>query len=143
MGRTLAVHRRYMGHETLLFKALEKHFERLRGLLGTPQQTDPVALVDCSSIHTFGMRYRIDVAFVDVDGMVLESWMAVPPGRVLTCRNAWVTLERPHREDSWPARGERVQMSWMEDEKHAERAEAGTSWAAGWNEVYVCRNACG
>lgn len=138
MGRLLAVRRRYANHETLLFRALVGPLERLRGLLGTHADAAPVALVRCASIHTWGMGYRIDVAFVDESGLVMEVWRAVVPGRVITVRGAWVTLERPALEGPWLARGERVHMSWMEDARHAERSENG---AEGWNEVYVCGNA--
>ena len=41
--------------------------ERLRGLLGTGPDAGPVMLALCSSVHTFGMRYSLDVAFVGDD----------------------------------------------------------------------------
>jgi uncharacterized protein len=47
----------------------------------------------CSSIHTFGMRFAIDVAFADADGEVLRVIRDVPPRRVRRCPNAAVALE--------------------------------------------------
>jgi uncharacterized protein len=47
----------------------------------------------CRSVHTFGMRYRIDVAFLDEGGAVLRLDRAVPRRRVLVCRGASAVLE--------------------------------------------------
>lgn len=96
--------------DVLRFRILRRPLDRLRGLLGTDGRARPVALVNCHSIHTFGMRYRIDVAFVTSGGFVLEAWCSVPPGRLLGSRGAWVTLERPHERGRWLAEGEWVRM---------------------------------
>lgn len=48
----------------------------------------------CSSIHTLGMRFALDVAFLDGAGRVLE-WCVVPPGRVVSHRGARAVLEVP------------------------------------------------
>ena len=53
-------------------------------------------LVHCRSVHSFGMRYALDIAFVDKAGAVLRSERNVKPGRLLSCRNAAFVLERPH-----------------------------------------------
>lgn len=113
MRGLLSVERGCGVRERLLFRVLDGPLERLRGLLGTTGDAPPVALMGCSSIHTFGMRYRIDVAFVGSSGIVLEAWESVPPGRVLGNRRAWVTLEQPHRRGPWLARGERLSMTRM------------------------------
>jgi uncharacterized protein len=47
----------------------------------------------CSSIHTFGMRFPIDVAFADDEGTVLRVIRGVPPRRVVRCPRAAVALE--------------------------------------------------
>ena len=47
----------------------------------------------CSSIHTFGMRFPVDVAFVDASGTVLRVIRDVPPRRVRRCPKAAVALE--------------------------------------------------
>ena len=47
----------------------------------------------CSSIHTFGMRFTVDVAFADSDGTVLRVIRGVPPRRVRRCPKAAVALE--------------------------------------------------
>jgi uncharacterized protein len=47
----------------------------------------------CSSVHTFGMRFAIDLAFADADGRVLRVIRGVPPRRVRRCPNAALALE--------------------------------------------------
>jgi uncharacterized membrane protein (UPF0127 family) len=47
----------------------------------------------CSSVHTFGMRFPVDIAFADSDGTVLRVIRGVPPQRVRRCPNAALALE--------------------------------------------------
>jgi uncharacterized membrane protein (UPF0127 family) len=47
----------------------------------------------CSSVHTFGMRFQIDVAFADAEGTVLRVIRDVPPRRVARCPRASFALE--------------------------------------------------
>jgi hypothetical protein len=47
----------------------------------------------CRSVHTFGMRFPLDLIWLDRDGRVLRVDAAVPPGRVRSCRNAAAVLE--------------------------------------------------
>jgi len=49
----------------------------------------------CSSVHTFGMRFEIDVYFLDRAGRVLSVRRRVPPRRILWCRGAAAVLEIP------------------------------------------------
>lgn len=102
--------RRWTTGDTLEFHALTRPLERLRGLLLTGPDADPIALVGCSSIHTWGMRYQLDVAFVGSSGLVLDVRRGVPPGKLVGCRRAWVTFERPHGCGDWFLRGERVSL---------------------------------
>lgn len=55
----------------------------------------------CASVHTFGMRFELDLYFLDEDGRVIEVKRRVPPRRVVWCRGASAVLEIPAR-----ARGE-------------------------------------
>lgn len=48
----------------------------------------------CSSVHTFGMRFALDVAFLDRHGNTIRLDRAVAPGRVVRCRGAAAVLER-------------------------------------------------
>ena len=47
----------------------------------------------CRSIHTFGMRFPIDVAFLDERGRTVRTERMVRPGRGLICREARAVLE--------------------------------------------------
>jgi len=46
--------------------------ERGRGLLGRDSFTGALVLRPCRQVHTAGMRFAIDVAFCDADGVVLR-----------------------------------------------------------------------
>jgi uncharacterized membrane protein (UPF0127 family) len=52
----------------------------------------------CSSVHTFGMRFALDVYFLDAAGRVLSVRRRVPARRVLWCRGASAVLEIPAEE---------------------------------------------
>ena len=70
---------------------------RLLGLAGIGATGLPAGhallLRPCASVHTFGMRFPIDVAFADADGTVLRVIRDVPPRRVRRCPKAAVALE--------------------------------------------------
>ena len=51
----------------------------------------------CSAVHTFGMRFALDVDFLDGDGRVLRSAERVGARRMLRCRGAAAVLERRAR----------------------------------------------
>jgi len=49
----------------------------------------------CRTVHTIGMRFALDVAFLDCAGSVIARRRAVPPGRLLVEPRAWGVLEFP------------------------------------------------
>jgi uncharacterized protein len=49
----------------------------------------------CRSVHTFGMRFDLDVLFLDSEGRVLEVRRSVRAGRILRCPAADSVLELP------------------------------------------------
>ena len=49
----------------------------------------------CRSVHTLGMRFPLDLAFLDDDGRVVELHRGVPPGRFIRCAAAMAVLELP------------------------------------------------
>jgi len=57
---------------------------RLVGLLGTAAigEGEGLWIVPCRSVHTLGMRYPIDVAFLDARGVVVGVLEGFPPNRV-------------------------------------------------------------
>jgi len=72
---------------------------RLRGLLGTQAgdiDFDLLHLKPCKSIHTFGMNYALDVAFLDSKGRVIKVCRNLPPCRLCSApRRTASVLERP------------------------------------------------
>jgi uncharacterized membrane protein (UPF0127 family) len=49
----------------------------------------------CRSVHTFGMRFPIDVVFLDDGHAAVSRRRAVPPNRVVADRRAAAVLEVP------------------------------------------------
>lgn len=90
------------------FRVLSTWAERLRGLLGTREDAGPVLLTRCGSVHTYGMRYPIDVALVGELGEVLCVRRALAPREVLGHARACLALERPSGEGPWPEEGEHL-----------------------------------
>ena len=84
---------------------------RLRGLLGLDGYEGVLMLAPCRDIHTFGMRFPIDVAFVSEAGEVLEVHRGIMPRRRLRCRKAVAVLERASNENApWYRKGDRVRL---------------------------------
>ena len=96
---------------TLEARVLDSWVSRMRGLLGTGCDADPVLLTRCSSIHTVGMGYPIDLLFVGERGRVLKSCLGVTPGEVRSCAGATCAIERPSSKGRWPACGDSVWVS--------------------------------
>ncbi len=90
------------------FRALNSWADKLRGLIGTQESARPVALTRCGSIHTFGMRYPIDVAFLGERGEALRVIRGLAPGEFASCGEASCTLERPACEGEWIEEGEHL-----------------------------------
>jgi uncharacterized membrane protein (UPF0127 family) len=68
---------------------------RRRGLLGRQRlpQNEALVIAPTQGIHTFGMSFPIDVAFVDRDGRVLRVAPAVPPRRIRLSWRAFAAIE--------------------------------------------------
>ena len=70
---------------------------RRRGLLGRDGLPSGHALLiaPCSSIHTWFMRFPIDVIFVTRDGLVLKTRAAIPAWKMAFGWAAYATVELP------------------------------------------------
>lgn len=78
-------------------RVADTFFSRLRGLLGMATLPDGDALLikPCNSVHTVGMRYPIDVVFLDRDTRVLKVVQNLPPWRAAACAKSAMVLELP------------------------------------------------
>jgi uncharacterized membrane protein (UPF0127 family) len=70
-------------------------FARMRGLLGKRglDSGDGLLIRPAPSIHTFFMRFPIDVVFLSRQGEVLKVAERVRPWRARSCRHAYAVLE--------------------------------------------------
>lgn len=68
---------------------------RLLGLLVRPvlQPGQALHLAPCKAVHTIGMRYAIDVVFLDRTGAVLKVVPHLQPWRAAVCWRAHSVLE--------------------------------------------------
>jgi uncharacterized membrane protein (UPF0127 family) len=73
-------------------------FNRLKGLLASKKldNMEGMLLQNCSSIHTFGMHYSLDIVFLDKQGKVLKCEEYIKPFRIAIGRGATYTLELVH-----------------------------------------------
>lgn len=82
---------------------------KARGLLFKRPREGALLLMPCGDVHTVGMRHRLDIAFVDAAGVVLESYRSVGPFRRLRRKGAVAVVERfSSCESSWFSAGDRV-----------------------------------
>lgn len=68
---------------------------RMRGLLGkrSLESGEGLLIRPAPSIHTFFMRFPIDVVFLSRQGEVLKVAERVPPWRARSCRHSYAVLE--------------------------------------------------
>ena len=68
---------------------------RRKGLLGRDMLEEGSALIiaPCQAVHTFSMRFAIDVLFVSKDGTVLKVRHNVRPGRIAAALRAHAVVE--------------------------------------------------
>jgi uncharacterized membrane protein (UPF0127 family) len=84
-----------MSTATLTIFRADSFLSRLGGLLVRPalRADEALYLAPCASIHTFFMRYAIDVAFVDREGRVLKLVPRIKPFRAASCWGAHGAVE--------------------------------------------------
>lgn len=78
-------------------RSADTFWKRLRGLLGTRELPAGNALMlrPCNGVHMFGMRYALDLLFVDERDVVVETVESLAPGRIKSCRRAAYVVELP------------------------------------------------
>lgn len=70
---------------------------RLLGLAGLERRWagDGLLIPSCRSVHTFGMRFALDLVFLDADLRPVSVRRAVRPGRIAFSARARAVLEIP------------------------------------------------
>lgn len=70
-------------------------FERMRGLLAAPPLENDQALLisPCSSVHTFGMFYPIDLVFLDKHWIIVKTVETLKPWRMSASHAAYMVVE--------------------------------------------------
>ena len=70
-------------------RVARRFLQRAVGLLGKAGLAPREALLipNCRSLHTFGMRFAIDVLFVDDQGVVRDLFPQTPSGHIVIARS--------------------------------------------------------
>jgi uncharacterized protein len=66
--------------------------------LGRDEAGPGLLIPRCSSVHTFGMRFALDLCFLGDAGELLAIRRKVPARRFVLCRRASAVLEIPATE---------------------------------------------
>lgn len=66
--------------------------QRMRGLMWAPPG-EPLEIPRTRSVHTFGMRYSLDLIWIDGERQVVRIDRDVPPRRMRSCRQARGVIE--------------------------------------------------
>lgn len=85
-----------IGNSAVCVYIAETYFQKLRGLLGIKSQDffpNAIAIKDCKSIHTFGMKNKLDVIFISHDDVVVKVYRNLKPNRILSQKNSVYVLE--------------------------------------------------
>ncbi|HEX2088113.1 MAG TPA: DUF192 domain-containing protein [Solirubrobacteraceae bacterium] len=81
---------------------------RARGMLGREPQ--PLLLAPARSVHTCGMRFPIDVVFLDAELRVVRVVRGLRPWRLAGARRARAVLELPAGGAGAIAEGDRLAL---------------------------------
>lgn len=95
-GRAAALAARTLGWEQADIVVARRFMDRLLGMAVRmpPDRRAVMCFPACRSVHTWGMRYPLDIAFIDRAGNVMRLCRNVGPGHVLRCADADAVLER-------------------------------------------------
>jgi uncharacterized membrane protein (UPF0127 family) len=87
---------------------------RAVGLLSSKvcRNGEVLLLAPCKSIHTIGMRSKIDIAFIDKEANVLASESNLPPNKLRRHPKATAVVERrSNAEEPWLKPGSTLKLS--------------------------------
>ena len=93
-------------------------YARRKGLLGRDglEVGTGLWIYPCESVHTFAMRFAIDLVYLDRDCVVKKLRSNVPPGRLSACLFARSVIELPAGtiEATGTQIGDRIAISKLE-----------------------------
>src|SRR3954471_7053897 len=99
--------------------------ERLLGLAwARSPRVDALLLPRCRSVHTFGMRFPLDLYWLDAAGEIVRVDLGVPPRRFRRCRAARSVVEVPAQP------GEPTRRRSRSDSEVSARS----SWTLSWSD---------
>ncbi len=83
-------------------KIADNFFSRLFGLMFRKNMAENEALIfyHAASIHTFFMRFSIDLVFLDKENKIIKISKALKPWRVSFCLKSSITIELPPHKAS-------------------------------------------
>lgn len=84
-------------HLATQLEVADTPYTRRKGLLGR-NGLDPgtgLWIFPCESVHTFAMRFAIDLVYLDRKFVVKKVRSRVPPGRISACFSARSVIELP------------------------------------------------
>lgn len=84
--------------------------QRLRGMLFRDPDDVTRILVPCRDVHTFGMRYPLDIAFISKDGYVLDVFRNVSSKQRLRNPKASIVAERFSKQGEWLKAGDVIKL---------------------------------
>jgi hypothetical protein len=93
-------------------------FQKVKGLLGKKEMHSQEAMIfyRASSIHTFGMKFPIDVVFVKKTGEIQRVCVSVKPKKMLFCIS-YATIELPENRAKNCNLEKGKLISWFRDEE--------------------------
>ena len=84
--------------------------QRMRGMLFRDPDDVVRILVPCHDVHTFGMRYPLDIAFISKEGDVLEVHREVSCRHRIKNSKAAMVAERFSKAGEWLQPGDVIRL---------------------------------
>lgn len=97
--------------------------QRMRGMLFRDPDDVVRILVPCHDVHTFGMRYPLDIAFISKEGDVLEVHREVSRMHRLKNAHAAMVAERFAKDGEWLQAGDVIRLGVLGDEGRETKKE--------------------
>ena len=79
-------------------RVADRAWSRLKGLIGESSLDvgEGLLFTSCQAVHMYGMRFPLDVVFMDESGAVVATYEELKPGhRTTVHRDAYYALELP------------------------------------------------